>query len=110
MTLAQAFALAFLCGFAVASASGNFAVWRHSAPAGLRPPYLTAGHVGRSLLLSIMAGPYLLLGELRLARSEHALAGFWIVAGFVLASLWMMASGIVILAASEQIAGLMRAG
>lgn len=108
MTLAQAFALAFLCGFSVAMASGHFAVWRQGAPAGLRPPYLTPERIGRSLVLSLAAGPYLLLCELRQARAENKAAAAWIVAGFALACLWMLASGIVILAASEQIAGLAR--
>ncbi len=109
MTLATAFIFAFLCGLAIASACGYYAQWREGVPAGFRPPFVTRERMVRSIVLSVFAGPFLLTNELRAAWRMRDVSATWIVAGAGIASAWMLASGIVILGVSEQIAGALRA-
>jgi hypothetical protein len=108
MSLPVAFGFALLCGFAVAAACGNYAEWREGARGGFHPPFVEPGKIMRSLLLALVAGPHFLLREVDSAHASGRAGPLLMAAGIAVSLIWMLASGIVILAASEQIVALTR--
>lgn len=103
MTLSVALVLAFLSGLSVAAASGYFIQWVSGADAGFRPPFVTHRHMARSLLVTVAAGPFLLVGEASEAWRAGALSPRMLGACAVIVPLWMTATGIVVLSLSEQV-------
>ena len=103
MTLASALVLAFLNGLSVAAASGYFIQWMSGAEAGFRPPFVTHRHMARSLAITIVAGPFLLMRELWDAWHTGGVSRHMLGVGAVIVPLWMTATGIVVLSLSEQV-------
>jgi hypothetical protein len=90
------FAYAYLVGSAFAALAGS-AFERHmGAEAGLRPPFVTPDRIARSLCLTLAAGSYLLVAELRIAFAKGRISAPAAIAGLLCASIWALATGILL--------------
>ncbi len=87
---------AYLVGSAFAGCAGSVLEIRFQEPAGLRRPYVSPDRLARSLSLTLAAGPYLLLAELKLARESGKISRVNALCGLAFASGWTLASGIIL--------------
>jgi hypothetical protein len=90
------FACAFSVGTAFSALIGAAAEMCAGSEAGMRPPFLSQNHVFRSLGLTLAAGSYLLVCELRAARGKGQVTFPFALAGIALASTWALATGILL--------------
>ena len=100
---AALFAYAYLVGTAFSALVGMWAELRAGAQAGMRPPFLTHDHIFRSLGLTLTAGSYLLVSELRTARGNGQVSVPFALIGFVFASIWALATGILLVELMAQV-------
>jgi hypothetical protein len=100
---AALFAYAYLVGSAFSGLIGAAAELRAGARAGMRPPFLTHDHIFRSLGLTLAAGSYLLVSELRAARGKGRVSVPLVLAGIAVASIWALATGILLVELMGQI-------
>jgi hypothetical protein len=100
---AALFAYAYLLGTAFSALVGAAAELRAGAEAGMRPPFLSQSHIFRSLGLTLAAGSYLLVSELRTARGKGFVTVPFALAGIAFASIWALATGILLVELMAQI-------
>jgi hypothetical protein len=100
---AALFAYAYLVGSAFSGLIGAAAELRAGAEAGMRPPFLSQSHIFRSLGLTLAAGSYLLVSELRAARGKGQVSFPIVLAGMMFASIWALATGILLVELMDQI-------
>lgn len=100
---AALFVYAYLVGSAFAALAGAAAELKTGAQAGMRPPFLSADHIFRSLGITLAAGSYLLIAELRSARERGAASMPLVLTGIVFASIWALATGILLVELMAQI-------
>jgi hypothetical protein len=93
---AALFAYAYLVGTAFSALIGSAVELRAGESAGMRPPFRAHDHIFRSLGLTLCAGSYLLVCELRRARSWGAVSMSVVIAGLLAASVWALATGIIL--------------
>lgn len=93
---AALFVYAYLVGSAFAALTGASVELRTGSAAGMRPPFLSQDHIFRSLGLTLAAGSYLLVCELRAARGRGQASVPLVLAGMVFASIWALATGILL--------------
>ena len=103
MPQAALFAYAYLVGTAFSALIGAAAELRAGAEAGMRPPFLSRQHIFRSLSLTLAAGSYLLVSELRAARGKGQVTVPFVLAGVAFASIWALATGILLVELMGQI-------
>jgi hypothetical protein len=99
MPLSSLFAYAYLIGIAFSACAAAFAEILVKQPAGMREPFVSADHILRSLALVGIAGPYLLVRELKAAHEEKGLSVPLVITGVFLANGWALALGIVLVEA-----------
>lgn len=97
------FAYAYLVGTAFAALVGSVLELRAGKSAGMRPPFLSHDYALRSLLLALAAGSYLLVCELRRARSAGPLSTPLTAAGMIIASVWALATGVILVELMGQV-------
>jgi hypothetical protein len=97
------FAYAYLVGSAFSGLIGAAAELRAGAKAGMRPPFLTHDHIFRSLGLTLAAGSYLLVSELRSARGKGQVSVPTVLTGITFASIWALATGILLVELMAQV-------
>jgi hypothetical protein len=96
-------AYAYLVGSAFSALIGAAAELRTDSEAGMRPPFLSQDHIFRSLVLTLAAGSYLLVLELRTARSKGQVSAPFAFAGIAFASIWALATGILLVELMAQV-------
>lgn len=101
---AELLAGAFVAGTSFAAAAGTYAESRARVSARLDWPFVDRQRIGISLLQMLLAGPYLLTGEVTLARTEGRCGSAIWVTGILFAAAWCLALGIVWLELLWQIA------
>ena len=97
------FAYAYLVGSAFSALIGAAAELRADAEAGMRPPFLSQDRILRSLGLTLAAGSYLLVSELRAARGRGQASLPLVLAGMAFASIWALATGILLVELMAQV-------
>lgn len=97
------FVYAYLVGSAFSALVGSAVELRTGAPAGLRPPFLTPDRMAQSLVLTLAAGSYALLCELRTARAKGRISAPAALAGVLFASIWALATGILLVELMGQL-------
>ena len=89
-----ALVFAFLAGLAQSALVGNMMELRSGLQARLGEPFVSHHNIGRSLLLVVLAGPYMLVTEafalMHNSRRDYVLC----TAAIVFAALWALACGI----------------
>ena len=103
MSDAALFAYAYLVGSAFSALIDAAVELRAGAEAGMRPPFLSQSHIIRSLGLTLAAGSYLLVSELRTARGRGEASVPLVLAGIAFASIWALATGILLVELMAQI-------
>ncbi len=98
---------AFVAGTSLAALAGNFAEGRARLPARLDRPFVDSNRIGWSLVQVLIAGPYLLVGEMSAACEEGRCSRFTWFTSILFAALWCLASGILCLELLWQIAQLL---
>jgi hypothetical protein len=93
------FAYAYLVGIAFSACAAAFAELLAKKPAGMREPFVSASHILRSLALVGIAGPYLLVCELKAVSREASVPALLALAGLAVANGWALALGIVLVEA-----------
>ena len=96
MPEAELFAYAYLVGSAFSALIGAAAELRAGSKAGMRRPFLSPDHIFRSLGLTLAAGSYLLVSEIKAARDRGLVSAPLAVAGIGAASVWALATGILL--------------
>jgi hypothetical protein len=99
MPLSSLFAYTYLVGIAFSACAAAFAELLVKRPAGMREPFVSADHVLRSLTLVAIAGPYLLICELKTAHRDTGLSALLVLTGLIFANGWALALGIVLVEA-----------
>jgi hypothetical protein len=90
------FVYAYLVGSAFSALIGSAVELHTGARAGMGPPFLTPDRIAQSLVLTLGAGSYMLLSELRMARAKRRISAFAALAGILFASIWALAMGILL--------------
>ncbi len=101
---AELLVAAFVAGISLAATAGNLTEARTKSRARLDRPFVDSDRIGWSLLRVLLAGPYLLVGEASLAKEERRAGRIAWSASILFASLWCLASGILLLEMLWQIA------
>ena len=101
---AELLVAAFVAGISLAATAGNLTEARTKSRARLDRPFVDSDRIGWSLLRVLLAGPYLLVGEASLAKEEGRAGRIAWSASILFASLWCLASGILLLEMLWQIA------
>jgi hypothetical protein len=70
-------------------------------------PYVSPDHVLRSLAATVLAGPFMLLNDALTAWRERHLSLFGLLSCMVTAMLWVLALGVLVLAALFAVAGML---
>jgi hypothetical protein len=104
MDVSQGLLFAALTGMSVAFASGYLGQWITGAEACFAAPFVNRDHLLRSLAVTAVSGPFLLIGELARARAHGAVPKTVSAVAIAFAGLWMVALGIVTLSASQMFA------
>jgi hypothetical protein len=97
MNSPELFVFAFLIGLASSGLAGSLIEWRTHRPASFSPPLFMAERPLRSVALSTVAGPWMLVNDAIAARNNRSIGGFMYYSCFLTAGLWMLATGIVLL-------------
>jgi hypothetical protein len=100
---AALFVYAYLVGSAFSALTGVAIEQRLGAEAGLRPPFVTPDRIARSLGLTLVAGSYLLVAELRMAFAKGRISAPAAIAGVLFASIWALATGILLVELMGQV-------
>jgi hypothetical protein len=103
MPQAALFAYAYLVGSAFSALTGSAMEHRMGAAAGLRPPFVSPDRIARSLGLTLAAGSYLLVAELRTAFAKGRISAPAAIAGLLFASIWALATGILLVELMGQV-------
>ncbi len=101
---AELLVAAFVAGISLAATAGNLAEARAKSRARLDRPFVDSDRIGWSLLRVLLAGPYLLVAEASFAKDEGRVGLIAWSASILFASLWCLASGILLLEMLWQIA------
>jgi uncharacterized membrane protein YbjE (DUF340 family) len=99
MPLSSLFAYAYLVGIAFSACAAALAELLVKRPAGMREPFVSPDHILRSLILIAIAGPYLLICELKEAHQNASISAWLALTGILLANSWALALGIVLVEA-----------
>jgi len=88
---------AFLVGLTASGLAGSLIEWRTKRPASFSPPLFAPERPLRSIALSTVAGPWMLVNDAMIARNDKSIGPFMCFSCFVTAGFWMLATGIVLL-------------
>ena len=103
MSDAALFSYAYLVGTAFSALIGSVVEMRAGQSAGMRPPFMASDPIIRSLGLTLCAGSYLMISELRVARGRGALSTLLVMAGVLFVSIWALATGIILVELMTQV-------
>ncbi|WP_127597307.1 DUF6949 family protein [Nitratireductor alexandrii] len=96
MALIATVAFVFGCGLTLAGLAGSLMeVWA-GRRLGLRDPFVSPHHLARSLCLTALAGPFMLVNEVLCAVGEGRRQAGAAVAGTALAAIWVAATGTIV--------------
>ena len=96
MALIATMAFVLGCGLTLAGLSGSLMELWAGHRLGLRDPFVSPRHLVRSLLLTMLAGPFMLVNELVLAVGERRWPVSAVLPGTALAAIWLAAAGTIV--------------
>lgn len=89
-------AFVFLVGITVSGLLGSVMEIVTGRTLGFVEPYVSRGHVARSLLAAMVVGPMMLVNDALSAWREGRVGVHWLAVAAVIASVWCQATGIVV--------------
>ncbi|MVA99071.1 hypothetical protein GN330_17625 [Nitratireductor sp. CAU 1489] len=96
MMLIATLAFVLGCGLTLAGLAGSLMELWAGRRLDLRDPFVSPRHLARSLLLTVLAGPFMLLNEMLRAVGEGRRGVGAIVPGTALATIWLAATGTIV--------------
>ena len=102
MGLVEAFAFVFLAGLTVSGLSGTVIEIIAGRRLSLREPFVSAGNLSRSLVLVMLAGPFMTANEALAAIDGRRIGRLTFSAIISFCLLWLAAMGIFLLGLVES--------
>lgn len=97
MTAVEAVCMAFVTGLTACGVMGSALELASGARLSFSPPFVSTGRIGRSLLVTAAAGPFMLANEALAARRDRAVSAVQFWSCITVSGLWALAAGIVVL-------------
>jgi hypothetical protein len=100
-------AFALLTGLTVSGISGSLFELALARTLSFSEPFVSAGKPGRSIAVTLLAGPLMLANDAFSARREGAISGFACASCAATALVWALSIGVVVLHLAAQAATLL---
>ena len=95
-------AFALLTGLTVSGLAGSAIEIIAGARLSLGEPFLSEGNISRSLVLVLLAGPYMVANDAILATRERRIGALALAGIVIFCGAWLFAAGILILGAVSE--------